>query len=150
MQPDLILMARKINDEMTQYIIQSMLKMLIQQNVNTVGLKLGILGISYKENTNDLRNSLALKLIKELHEYGFNCSVHDPMHYADTDAITLEPFDALRDSSVVIIVVGHDYYRDLGLNKIMSLCKKPSIVIDIPNLFVKESKEIKGLIYWNL
>lgn len=152
-QPDLILTARKINDGMTQFIIQSMIKTLIQNNLPTSNITIGILGISYKENTNDLRNSLALKLIKELHEYGFNCRVHDPMHYSnalEAHDINLEVLSSMKNLSVVIIVVGHDFYRNMGLKKLLKLCKKPAVVIDIPNLFVDKCKQMKDLIYWNL
>lgn len=152
-QPDLILTARKVNDGMTQFIIQSMLKILIKNNIDTSNITIGILGISYKENTNDTRNSLALKLVKELYDYGFKCRVHDPMNYNDavkTHNINLEKFSSLKNLSVVIIVVGHDYYRNLGLKKILTISKNPHVLIDIPNLFGNESKQIKDLVYWNL
>ena len=151
--PDLILTARKINDGMTQFVIQSMLKLLIKHNINPNQLTIGILGIGYKENINDLRNSLTLKLIKELKEYGFNCRIHDPMHYPDllaTHHIQLEEFNALQDLSVVIIAVGHDFYRNLGINKILKISKTPHVILDIPNLFINEAKKMKSLIYWNL
>jgi len=152
-QPDLILTARKINDGMTQFIIQSMLKILIQNNISTSNITIGILGISYKENTNDLRNSLALKLIKELGEYGFNYRVHDPMSYVnllETHNVNLEKLTSLKNLSVVIIVVGHDYYRDIGLKNILKSCKSPCVVMDIPNLFVHERDTFKDILYWNL
>lgn len=152
-QPDLILTARKINDGMSKYVIESMLKVLIQNNVDTNKLTIAILGVSYKENSNDMRNSLALKLIKELHEYGFNLRLHDPMQ--DTGLLVeqnihLEAFSSLENLSVVIIAVGHDYYSDIGLKKILKKCKKPFVIIDVTNLFISESKKIKDLIYWHL
>ena len=76
--PELILAARKINDGITKFVIQSMTKLLIKNKVNTSDVSIGIFGVSYKENVPDIRNSLALKLFKELKTYGFNCRVHDP------------------------------------------------------------------------
>lgn len=149
-QPELILTARKINDSMTQFMIQSMLKLLVKNKLDTSNLSIGILGISYKENVLDLRNSLALKLVKELREYQFNCHVHDPLVHQEVHNIKLEQFDDLNELSVVIIAVGHDFYRQIGLEKILSKCKKNTVVIDIPNLFVDEHKQFKNLIYWNL
>lgn len=148
-QPDLILAARKVNDGMTQFIIQSMLKLLIQHKLPTNGLKIGILGISYKENTHDLRNSLALKLIKELDEYAFKYQIHDPLNYPDT-GIHLEPLSSLCALSVLIITVGHDYYRDIGLNALLKTTQKPCLVMDIPNLFINEAGNIPDIIYWSL
>lgn len=152
-QPDLILTARKINDGMTQFIIQSMLAILVKNKLDTRNLTVGILGLSYKQNTNDLRNSLSLKLTKELKEYGVNCVCHDPMDYALIPAsyqLHFKDFNELDDLSVVIIAVGHDFYRNVGLKEILKTCKKPCVIMDIPNLFITEAKEIQDLIYWNL
>lgn len=152
--PELILAARRVNDGMPQFIIQSMLKLLIQHKLDTSNLSIGIFGISYKENVPDIRNSLSLKLIKELNEYGFQCHVHD--HDELQEKITkgihgfeLEHFDALKELSVAIVVVGHDLYRN-QLPCILEKCKKPAVLMDIPNLFREESKAQRNLVYWSL
>ena len=150
-EPDLILAARKVNDGMSQFVIQSMLKLLIKHHLNTEDLRIGLFGITYKENVVDVRNSLALKLHKELLAYGFDCIVHDPMVQATAHPkIPLTDFDHIKDLSVVIIVVGHDFYKHLGLKKILSLCGPHQVVLDIPNLFVGEAEQDPSLIYWNL
>ena len=151
--PDLILTARKINDDMTHYIIQSMTKLLIQNKIDPTQAKIGIFGISYKENTNDLRHSLALKLMKELTDYGYTYRVHDPMEYSDLiiqHTVHLEPFEALNDLSIAIILVPHDWYRDLGFKTFLKHCKKRPVIIDLPNLFIQEGKNNPDVIYWNL
>jgi UDP-N-acetyl-D-galactosamine dehydrogenase len=150
--PDLILAARKVNDGMTQFVIQSMLKLLIKNNLETNKLTIGVFGISYKENVVDTRNSLALKLIKELNEFGFNCRVHDPFEHKDLHGehkITLEDFDNLNDLSLAIVIVAHDFYRD-NLKQILSKCTTPKVLMDIPNMFIQEAKKYKDLIYWSL
>jgi len=149
-QPDLILTARKVNDGMTQFVIQSMMKLLVKNKSDFHNLHIGILGISYKENVLDLRNSLSLKLLKELREYKFNCSVHDPLVHHDVQQVELKPFDELTDLSVVIIAVGHDFYREVGIKKILSKCHKNPIIMDIPNLFIDDHKHCNDLVYWNL
>ena len=131
----------------------SLLKILIKNNLNTQGITIGILGASYKENTNDLRNSLSLKLAKELDLYGFHCRLHDPMKDESVikkQSVALEELSSFHDLSVIIITVGHDDYRKMGLNKLLKMGKKPCIVMDIPNLFANECNQIEGLIYWNL
>ena len=150
--PELVLAARSINDGMTQFVLQSMIKLLIKNKIDTTNLTIGVFGISYKENVLDTRNSLALKLIKELCEYGFKCRIHDPMGHKSNQgkhAVKLENFDDVSDLSVAIIVVGHDFYRD-NLKQILSKCKTPPILMDIPNLFINEYKQYENLIYWNL
>lgn len=150
-QPDLILAARKVNDGMSQFVIQSMLKLLIKHHINTTNLNIGIFGISYKENVVDTRNSLALKLVKELKEYGFNCQIHDPLDYKNAEElpnVQLQHFDELQDLSLAILVVAHDFYRD-KLGQILAKCKN-KILMDIPNMFVDQYQQHNGLIYWNL
>ncbi len=153
-QHDLILTARKVNDGMTQFIIQSMLKLCIQHHIDTRDMSIGMLGVAYKENIHDIRNSLSIKLIKELHEHGFRYHVHDPMVdltvIPGEQPIQLQPFASLKNVSVIILTVGHDFYQDMGLEKIVSIGKKPPILLDIPNLFVKEQHQLQDLIYWNL
>jgi UDP-N-acetyl-D-galactosamine dehydrogenase len=152
--PDLILTARKINDGMTQFIIQEMIKLLVKNNIDTKDATIGILGVSYKEETHDLRNSLAFKLINELRDYGFKCCVHDPLNHKafnqDKYHIHLDKFEDIDNLTVALVVVGHDFYRDLGLNGILKKCNKHQIVMDIPNLYCDEIQTCKDLIYWNL
>jgi len=151
--PDLILAARKTNDGMTLFVIQSMLQLLSQHKFNLAQTKIGILGISYKENVNDIRNSLTLKLIKELKPYQFSLYVHDPLNYDYINIeqkLHLEKFDDLGDLDVLIIANAHDYYRTIGYKKILKKCAKPSIIMDIAHLFVDEPRKDKNIIYWSL
>ena len=148
--PDLILTARKINDGMSQFIIQSMIKVLIKHNLPTSKINVGIFGVSYKENVLDVRNSLTLKMIKELKEYGFNCHVHDPLVHDKEHGLNMESFAEVSNLSVAIISVAHDFYRDVGIKGILSKCNKNAVIMDIPNVFVEEHKQFKDLIYWSL
>lgn len=151
-QPELILAARRVNDSMTQFVIQSMLKVLIKNNISTTNLTVGIFGISYKPNVIDTRNSLALKLIKELKESGINCNVHDPFDHTfeqEKYKLNLKKFNELNELSVAIIVVGHDFYRN-KLKQILHACKKPTVLMDIPNLFIDDIKQYSDAIYWKL
>lgn len=149
-QPELILAARRVNDGITQFVIQSMIKLLIKNNIDKNNLTIGIFGVSYKENVLDLRNSLAMKLIKELREYGFNCQVHDPLVPLNSPKIKLDKFENLNNLSVSIIAVGHDYYKNIGLETFLLKGKQPNVIMDIPNLFVTEHQRYNSLIYWNL
>jgi UDP-N-acetyl-D-galactosamine dehydrogenase len=151
-RPDLITAARRVNDDMTHFIIESLMKTLIKNNLDTRDLTIGIFGISYKENVLDTRNSLALKLIKELKALGVQCRVHDPLGdqtRGEPHRITLEDFDALSDLSVAILVVAHDFYHHKR-PQILSKCKKPAVLLDIPNLYVNEKKGDEQFIYWSL
>lgn len=148
---DLILTARKINDNMTHFVIESMLKLLIQHQINTVDMKVGILGVTYKENVNDTRNSLALKLIKDLKPYHINYCVHDPLDHAHHPLkIPLTPLEDMKNLTVAIIAVGHDYYKKMGLDKMLAQCGNPRVLIDIQGIFREEAASKSDLIYWKL
>jgi UDP-N-acetyl-D-glucosamine/UDP-N-acetyl-D-galactosamine dehydrogenase len=149
-QPELMLTARKINDGMTQFVIQSMLKLLIHHHLSTQNLRIGILGLSYKENVLDLRNSLTLKLVKELQEYSFDCYVHDPLIHQEVHGVPLVSFDALHELSVIIITVGHHFYREAGLKTILSKGNQHQVMMDIPNLFIDEHQAFHEIVYWSL
>lgn len=151
-QPELILTARRVNDGMTPFLIQSLMKLLVKHKIEMNHLSIGIFGVTYKENVLDIRNSLCLKLIKELKEYGFILHIHDPL--MDDCAqylheVPLERFDEINDLSIAIIIVGHDFYRT-KLKQIMSKCRNPNILMDIPNIFIEESQQYENLIYWSL
>ena len=151
-QPELILAARHVNDGMTQFVIDALMKLIVKHKLDTSDLTIGVFGISYKENVPDIRNSLSLKLIKELHVYGLKCCIHDPL-VSKTDQekhnIKLEDFDQIHDLSVAIIVVGHDFYQH-KLPDILHKCKNPKVVIDIPNIFIDDHPQYKDIVYWNL
>ena len=148
---NLVRTARQVNDGMTEFIIQSMLKLFIHHQVDILDLNIGLFGISYKENSLDIRNSLSLKLVKELQAYGFNYKIHDPLAEQsehNLGNIPLQSFDQMSNLSVAVLLVGHDFYRDVGLQALMQRCKKPPILMDIPNLFIEHHHD--DLIYWSL
>lgn len=154
LHPDIILASRKINENMPSFIIQTLIDFLLKLNVNTLRVKIGILGLAYKENVKDARNSLALKLIKFLDRYHFSLQLNDPI--LDKEALkkkhgyTLLDLDEMHDLTAVIIVAGHDYYREVGLQAILKCCKEYPIILDIPNLFVDEKDTLHDVNYWSL
>lgn len=128
-----------------------MLKLLVQHHINIHELTIGLFGVSYKANTIDARNSLSLKLMKELREEGFQCLAHDPLEYPPSHSeLTLKNFQDINKISVAILLVPHDAYRDLGLQSFVDRCQQPAIFMDIPHLFIDEGRQQKDLIYWAL
>ncbi|WP_223800119.1 nucleotide sugar dehydrogenase [Legionella longbeachae] len=152
--PKIISIARQVNDGITQFIIHEMNKMLIKKNISFQKIKIGFFGVTYKENVPDIRNSLAFKLIKEMKEYGFNYIAHDP--WANKKVVKekyhldLKEFDEMEDISVAIIIVQHDFYREKGWQQFVNKLKPAGLIMDIPNLFVEEKKDLGNITYWNL
>lgn len=154
--PQVILAGRKINDEMPEYIAKKIIKLLIKNNFLIKKSKIIVLGLTFKENCSDLRNSKVYNLINELEEYGIKVFVHDPLA-SKIDAekeysIQLNKWEDLpNNSDVVIAAVPHDYYLLLPLNKITSKIKNNGLFIDIKSQFSKtEISKMTNLIYWQL
>lgn len=149
LKTDMIQTARRINDGLTDFIIQSMRRLLDEKSSNTHDIKIGIFGVSYKENVPDIRHSLSIKLIEELIEQGFDCYIHDPLSASIQSDIKMIDFDELKQLSVALITVGHDFYKQIGVEAIISTCEKGGILMDIPNIFV-DAKKSDGVTYWHL
>ncbi len=153
-QHDLILAARKVNDGITKFIRHELINMLVKQNIPVQNCRVGIFGLTYKENIPDIRNSLALKLVKELKHAGFNCLLNDPcanneVLKEDYD-LEVKHFDQITDISVALIVVGHDFYKNMGFDKFLEKMGNQKIVMDIPNLFIDSQKNDPNILYWSL
>lgn len=153
-QHDLILAARKINDGITKFVKHELINILIKNNIAVNNCPIGIFGLTYKENIPDVRNSLALKFIKELKKAGFDCQINDP--YAETKQIRdkykieIKSFDKITDIAVAIIIVGHDFYREEGLEQFLAKMPNQKIIMDVPNLFIETIKNSKNTLYWSL
>ncbi|AHE66557.1 nucleotide sugar dehydrogenase [Legionella oakridgensis] len=154
-EPSMILTARRINDDITHFIIEQMIKLLIKNRSNLNLITIGILGVTYKEDIPDIRNSLMLKLISELDEYQINYVIHDP--HADKSLLLskyhlkLVDFADLQELDVLLLGVGHTFYLNHGLSSIVSKLKQPGLFMDIPSLFKEVDKsDFKNIIFWNL
>lgn len=150
---DLIFAARKINDNVTNFIIQELLKILVLKRISTQNLTIGIFGITYKPNTRDYRNSLSLKLLTELEQYDFQYKIHDPLYESviyNHKQIKLHHIDDIGQLSVAIILVGHDCYNKLGLAGFVNKFGNCTVIMDIPGIFYPQQKSVPNLTYWHL
>lgn len=154
MFPELILCARKVNDSMTQFLIQEMLKMLTKYAKPSATYKIGIFGVTYKDNIPDIRNTLVFKYLKECEDYPFNFMIHDPYFNQDihkpNKIIHVCSFDDIESLDMAIIFVNHDFYKKQGLKSFIKKCKTPGLIMDIPNLFVDDKAQHQNIKYWHL
>lgn len=153
--PEIILSGRRINDGMGKYVAENIIKMLIQARKQVYNAKVTVLGITFKENVPDLRNTKVVDIVNELKEFGVDVMVHDP--YADTEealshyGIKLKTMDALSDSDAVVLAVAHESYQSMGLSGIAALCgQSPPIVIDVKGLFNLSEAKSMNITYWRL
>ena len=153
--PEMILAGRRINDNMGKYIAERTVKVLIRSGKQVRDSRVGILGITFKENVPDLRNTKVVDIVKELMDYDIEIRVHDPL--ADPEeakqyyGIDLKPFEDLSGVDAVIIAVKHNAYLQMGLPEISRLCTNhKAVVIDIKGAFSPEEAEKLNILYWRL
>lgn len=124
--PQVILAGRRINDNMARYAARAVVKRMLQNGVDVARSKVGVMGITFKENCPDIRNSKVVDLVKELEGWGVTVVVTDP--WADEDEVKHEYGITLTDISVddpvdsLIIAVGHKEFRDLSPETLKSYC----------------------------
>ena len=151
--PQVILAGRHINDDMGAFVARKLVKMLIQQEIPVKTAKVGILGLTFKENVHDIRNSKVPDIVEELAEFGIVPLVHDPL--ADHEAthheygIHLSPLEAFKDLDAVVFAVNHQSFLDKGADMIKSCLKPRSVVVDVKSSFSPNA--FPGQIsYWSL
>ena len=153
--PEMILAGRRINDNMGKYVAQRAVKLLFKSNKRVRGAKIAVLGITFKEDVPDLRNTKVVDLIRELEEYGIEVRVHDPLadaaearHYY---GLELSELDRLNGVDAVVVAVMHTSYKKMGLSKIAGLCTGDMpVVIDLKSMFSPAEAHEKNIIYWRL
>jgi len=134
-QPQMILACRRINDNMPLYVASQVVKQMLDKSISPRGAKVLMLGLAFKENCPDVRNTKVADILGELNSYGAIVDVYDPWVDADEAKqeydidLVLEPEKAAYD--VVIIAVAHDCFRELGADGIRSLGKENSVLYDI-------------------
>lgn len=134
--PEVILAGRRVNDGMARYVGQSIVKNLLSQHKPLDKLKVSVLGITFKENVPDIRNSKVVDLIHELEEYGMTVCVYDPL--ADPSKVEEEyhlsmlSYDDLNDSDVVVLAVPHAEFLSTGGKIVNELLKDDtSMLVDL-------------------
>ena len=174
-----ILSGRRINDGMGKYVGEATVKNLIKANKQVKGARVAILGMTFKEDCPDVRNSKVIDIINELREYGINIFVTDPI--ADKNEIKeeydieLTKFEDLKDMDAVIVAVGHKQYLDMDLELVKNLYSENSFVynngqvvpevaitkecknneeklvlVDVKGIFNRTEAEKKNYLYWRL
>ena len=150
--PEVILAGRRINDDMGRYVAQRTIKLLREQDRAIKGARIGVIGLTFKENVPDLRNSRVPDIIDELREYGIDPIVHDPMASGEEAlreyGIELRPFDALKDLDAVILAVPHQDSLD-QLDRIVSSVREGGLFIDVKSLICADDLR-SDLRYWSL
>ena len=144
--PEMILAGRRINDNMGIYVAQRVAQLMIQRQILVKGSRVLVMGLTFKENCPDVRNTKILDVVQELKRYGCNVDVFDP--WADADEAEreykLRPVRKIKSGTydAVIMGVAHQEFRDMGIKKVRALGKKKHVLYDIKYVF--RSDEVDG------
>ncbi|MEW6536054.1 MAG: nucleotide sugar dehydrogenase [Candidatus Auribacterota bacterium] len=155
--PKVILAGRDTNDGMSKYVAEKVLKELIKAGKAPKEAHVLVMGLTFKENVPDMRNSRAFDVIRILREYTINVTGCDPLlHYGtvEGEAVRVKnvPFDSILDGTVdcVLVINAHNVFKSITLDDLKRKMKTPPILVDLKSMFSKESALREGFSYNNL
>ena len=136
--PEMILSGRRINDGMSHYVSNELLKALLNKKIDVANSKSLILGFSFKENCPDIRNTKVVDIYHQLLDYGMDVDVFDPC-VDGNEVAALYDLNLIRELkndtySAVIIAVAHDKFKDFGVTGIAQLCKSNHVIYDLKSI----------------
>lgn len=153
--PQMILSGRRINDSMAKHVAEVAVKKLIHNGKVVRNSNVLILGVTFKENVKDIRNSKIYDMVTELEEFKVNVFLDDPL--AEKDHVEEEfhkelisDIKDMKDIDCVVLAVPHKEYMNLDLDFIKSLCTENPVFIDLKGITNKKQVEAKGFTYWSL
>lgn len=146
-RPEVILAGRRINDGMGAFVAQKTVKAMLRRKIRLVGARVLVLGLAFKENCPDLRNTRVVDVITELRDYGLEVDVHDPW----VDAVTaraeygLEMVGAPAEGryDAVILAVAHDAFRTMGPDALRAFGRPQSVLVDLKSVFPASASDLR-------
>jgi UDP-N-acetyl-D-galactosamine dehydrogenase len=152
-QPEVILAGRRINNNVGPYIAQRLVKMLINQGFPVKGARVGVMGLTFKEDCNDLRNSKVPDILTELREFGIDALIHDargnPAEAKHEYGVSLNHIDDYKNLDALIVAVSHKEYLQIGQQKLLGMVRDNGCFIDVKSVFSPGKCE-RGIQYWSL
>ncbi len=151
----IILSGRRINDDMGKYVAENVVKKLIVANKAVKNARVAILGFTFKENCPDTRNSRIIDIVNELHEYGIEPVIADPIADASEAqklyGISFVDMSTIRGMDAVILAVAHMEFKDMTMSDINKLYGEgEKVLIDVKGLLDRKKYEEAGYSYWRL
>ncbi|MDE3009401.1 MAG: Vi polysaccharide biosynthesis UDP-N-acetylglucosamine C-6 dehydrogenase TviB [Pseudomonadota bacterium] len=145
--PEIILAGRRLNDRMGTHVAAELVKALTRRNLPVAGARILVLGLTFKENCPDLRNTRVVDVVAELRDYRCKVDVCDPWVSAD-DAEHEYGFRTVSDPAAgsydaVILAVAHRQFREMGIAAIRALCKPEHVVYDLKYLFPADATDLR-------
>jgi UDP-N-acetyl-D-galactosamine dehydrogenase len=152
--PQVILAGRRINDGMGKYVAEQTVKHMIQAGFPVKDAKISVLGLTFKENCPDLRNSRVIDVITELRSYGADVRVHDPVadprEAVHEYGVTLTPWDELPKSHALVVAVAHREFGARPTREYIDKLEPGGLYVDVKCQADAESLRSHGISVWRL
>lgn len=145
--PEIILAGRRLNDGMGAYVAAQLVKSMTKKRIQVQGSRVLIMGLTFKENCPDLRNTRVVDIVHELAEYDVNVDVYDP--WVDASEVEKEygikPVAALEAGQydAVVLAVAHDQFKQMGAGKIRALGKQPHVLYDLKYVLDRDESDLR-------
>jgi UDP-N-acetyl-D-galactosamine dehydrogenase len=152
-QPEVILAGRRINNNVSAHVAQRLVKLLITADIPVKGARVGVLGLTFKEDCSDLRNSKVPDILTELRSFGVDPIIHDPLANAAEAVheygLELSPLAAFERLDAVILAVSHKEYLAMGQAQILSFVRDGGVIVDVKSA-LDPAKVDRKIRYWSL
>jgi UDP-N-acetyl-D-glucosamine/UDP-N-acetyl-D-galactosamine dehydrogenase len=152
--PQVILAGRRINDGMGKFVAEQTVKHMIRAGSQVKGASVNLLGLTFKEDCPDIRNTRVIDVIRELESYGVKVHVHDPVSAAhetyEEYAIELEPWESLPRAAALVLAVAHQAFLARPLSDYLGKVVENGVFIDVKSKFDAAALRDAGLTYWRL
>lgn len=145
--PEMILAGRRLNDGMGEYVVSQLIKKMLKKRIHVEGANVLVMGLTFKENCPDLRNTKIVDIVSELKEYNINVDITDPW-CANEEAeheYGLSLIENVQDGhyDAIILAVGHNQFKELGAEKIRSYGKQKHVLYDLKYLLDKNNVDMR-------
>ena len=153
--PQVILAGRRINDNMARYVARNTIKLMLQNGLDVPRCRVGVLGVTFKENCPDIRNSKVVDMVREFQAWGVEVVVADPWASAEEVqheyGLELGVIDAAHPVDALVVAVGHNEYRHAQLADLRALCRggKP-VLSDVKSLYDRHAAAATGFTVFRL
>ncbi|OFZ68221.1 MAG: GDP-mannose dehydrogenase [Betaproteobacteria bacterium RBG_16_56_24] len=152
--PEVILAGRRTNDSMAAFVAQQTVKQLLRAGNPVSNAKVIVLGLTFKENCSDLRNSKAADVVRELQDFGCDVSVHDPVADAQEAmheyGISLDAWDDLPAADAIVAAVSHREYLAMPLSDLLAKLKPGGVFVDVKSVYDPVAIDAAGYRLWRL
>lgn len=135
LHPEIILAARRLNDRMGEYVATQLIKEMVKQRIQVVGSKILVMGLSFKENCPDIRNTKIVDMVKALKEYDLDLDIYDP--WVDSLDVAkeygIDPVSSLANAKydAIVLAVAHDQFKQMSIDKFKTVAKEKYVLYDL-------------------